>query len=635
MIIDQTNTEVIGVETTDFKIVASSKAFKILGDSLYQNKQEAVIRELSTNALDAQKEAGSDCRYELHIPTNLDPEFRIRDFGTGLDSEQIEGLYTTYFQSTKDQSNEYIGALGLGSKSPFSCTKEFTVTSYKDGMMYVYLIKTVNDKPTYSKLLEHKTDEPNGVEIKFQTEDIYKFQRAYQKVISGFDPIHHPVCNIKLDYELQEILDGVYSSRCHDHDRINIRMGQILYPLYNKIDNYIRDDLFDKFGYRIVIDVPLGSVDIHPSRESLDFTNKTNEFLKEHLYQTQEKLLENIRDQINEKDTIRQAGRFVQDLGFPLSLFSYKETNLSVLSELYNKAQQAAGKLNLGYIESNKAVELISPRLKYSNKIHAGLFRRIILVIRTKIINITNTLKHLSKAHNCVILVVDERNHTLIGMLKKTYQEDLTLYTTCNKDLRKSVDAYKAKKESTKGLVKIVSVFKKDNRVCVQESEIERDQIKDQPNTFSGKRSGNTVTVEYKDNEFYVVLDGYSSYRSILKHLLSIYGDFTIILGVNNKKYIECLSKDFFDRIYSGNYSTLSDLEMVNWNKAGFNLGKKTSLENSYRDFGYDCMQKVDEICVYKTAAKENELVAFVINNLRYKVTEEADRLLDKLKELL
>ena len=120
--------------TGEFKIKNSRKAFQILSSGLYSNKIKAIIRELSTNALDSHRAAGTvDTPFEVHLPTILEPYFSVRDYGTGLTDQEIESIYTTYFESTKTNSNEYIGALGLGSKSPFSYTDNFTVTSVKNG----------------------------------------------------------------------------------------------------------------------------------------------------------------------------------------------------------------------------------------------------------------------------------------------------------------------------------------------------------------------------------------------------------------------------------------------------------------------------------------------------------------------
>ena len=113
-------------ETGEFRIRNSAKAFSILSSGLYANKIRAIIRELSCNAVDSHVAAGkADVPFEVHLPTALSPWFSIRDFGTGLSHEQVTKIYTTYFESTKTDSNDFIGALGLGSKSPFSYTNNF------------------------------------------------------------------------------------------------------------------------------------------------------------------------------------------------------------------------------------------------------------------------------------------------------------------------------------------------------------------------------------------------------------------------------------------------------------------------------------------------------------------------------
>ncbi len=121
-------------EIGEFRIRNSAKAFNILSSGLYANKVRAIIRELSCNAVDSHVAAGkADVPFDVHLPNAIEPWFSIRDYGTGLSHDQVTNIYTTYFESTKTGSNDFIGALGLGSKSPFSYNDIFTVTNVKDG----------------------------------------------------------------------------------------------------------------------------------------------------------------------------------------------------------------------------------------------------------------------------------------------------------------------------------------------------------------------------------------------------------------------------------------------------------------------------------------------------------------------
>jgi len=155
-------------EIGEFRIRNSAKAFNILSSGLYANKIKAIIRELSCNAIDSHTAAGTNQPFEVHLPTTLEPWFYIRDFGTGLNHEQVSNIYTTYFESTKTESNAFIGALGLGSKSPFSYTDNFTVTAIKDGRKGIYSA-FINDVgvPSIALMGEEQVTEPNGVEVKF------------------------------------------------------------------------------------------------------------------------------------------------------------------------------------------------------------------------------------------------------------------------------------------------------------------------------------------------------------------------------------------------------------------------------------------------------------------------------------
>ena len=103
--------ETSGLESqSSFTIKASPKAFAILSSGLYSDKIKAIIRELACNALDSHKAAKQDKPFDIHLPGSWSSEFKIRDYGTGLSKESILKLYTTYFESTKQDSNDYIGA---------------------------------------------------------------------------------------------------------------------------------------------------------------------------------------------------------------------------------------------------------------------------------------------------------------------------------------------------------------------------------------------------------------------------------------------------------------------------------------------------------------------------------------------
>jgi len=267
--------------TGEFKIRNSAKAFKILSDGLYSNKIRAIIRELSCNALDSHVAAGkADLPFEVHLPSMLEPWFSVRDFGVGLDAYQVINIYTTYFESTKTDSNDFIGALGLGSKSPFSYTENFTVTAIKDGFKRIYSA-FINEQgvPSIAEMNEELTDEGNGVEVKFSVSDKYDyntFANEAQYVFSWFE--HKPTIlgvNVFqhriISYKEKDIVPGVHV-RDDGQNSCMATMGNIPYPLNNIPEaNKHFGELAPLLECGLVLEFEIGELDFAASREQLSY----------------------------------------------------------------------------------------------------------------------------------------------------------------------------------------------------------------------------------------------------------------------------------------------------------------------------------------------------------------------------
>jgi hypothetical protein len=193
-----------------FNIAQTSKMFKILSDSLYSDKVMAAIRELSTNAYDSHISAGNKNPFKVTLPTAANPTFMVRDYGTGLSQEDMENLYTTYGASNKNDSNDFVGCLGLGSKSPFAYTKSFTTASYFNGKKYTY-IAAIDDSgvPTLNLFHTSNTKEPNGLEISFAVKQ-HDFQEFTNKAMRIF---HY--------FRMKPIIEGGLGSNLQDHKYSN------------------------------------------------------------------------------------------------------------------------------------------------------------------------------------------------------------------------------------------------------------------------------------------------------------------------------------------------------------------------------------------------------------------------------
>ncbi len=280
-------------EIGEFRIRNSAKAFNILSSGLYANKIKAIIRELSCNAVDSHVAAGKpDVPFDVHLPTNLEPWFAIRDYGTGLNHDQVTNIYTTYFESTKTSSNQFIGALGLGSKSPFSYTDNFTVTAVQDGMKRIYSA-FINDQgvPSIAKMMEEESNEANGVEVKFAVEDrydFYKFEEEAHKVYKWFklQPVVTGPSSFEVkpvEYESENIIPGVHAASNHRSYHSTAIMGNIAYPI--EIPNVEKSfgELRHLLDCNLVIEFAIGELDFQASREGLSYIPQTIQAIRSKL----------------------------------------------------------------------------------------------------------------------------------------------------------------------------------------------------------------------------------------------------------------------------------------------------------------------------------------------------------------
>jgi hypothetical protein len=279
-------------EIGEFRIRNSAKAFNILSSGLYANKIRAIVRELSCNAVDSHVAAGKqDTPFDVHLPNSLEPWFSIRDYGTGLSADQVTNIYTTYFESTKTASNEFIGALGLGSKSPFSYTDNFTVTAIKDGIKGIYTA-FINEQgvPSIAKMMDEQTTDPAGVEVRFAVEERYDFDKFRQEAKYVYEYFKlRPVISGNQEFKFKDpeyketnIIPGVHYNS-EGHSRSYAIMGNIKYPIDVPNAEKALGGLHGLLNCGLVMEFNIGELDFQASREGLSYIPQTIEAIKNKL----------------------------------------------------------------------------------------------------------------------------------------------------------------------------------------------------------------------------------------------------------------------------------------------------------------------------------------------------------------
>jgi hypothetical protein len=289
MIISGSNAEIQRndlLKENAFKIKATGKAFQILSDGLYADKVKAVIRELSCNAFDAHIAAGkANERFTIHLPSVLEPYFMVRDYGIGLSMDAVMHIFTTYFESLKNDSNDFIGGLGLGSKSPFSYVDAFTVVSRFNGVRYSFTAFIgEDDMPKIALLDEQPTDEGNGLEVSMpvRSSDFGEFQNKARVVLSRFNPqpqitgvpnFQFEPRNVLLEGNGWRLMDKF--SYYHDTQIAAAVQGNIGYPIATASLGELQREYHTVLSNPFEFDFNIGDLDIAASREALGYKKGT------------------------------------------------------------------------------------------------------------------------------------------------------------------------------------------------------------------------------------------------------------------------------------------------------------------------------------------------------------------------
>lgn len=269
------------VSTKKMTIAANAVAFRALIDGMYADKIGSIMRELWTNAWDAQVEAGlTDKPFEVRLPTSLNPSFHVRDFGVSMPHDIVMEVFTTMFESTKRESNAVAGKFGVGSKSPFAYTDAYTVTCFLDGEVRIYSVHIGSDgSPEVALMQRGETEEPNGLMVAFPVEkdDFAAFRKAAARTSLGFDvkPIINVGDDVFMDLPEIELEHENWKLYKKTEYRIGLRikMGCVTYPIDRE---FFSDEMDSKIGdANLTVEVPIGACDVNLSREALSYDDET------------------------------------------------------------------------------------------------------------------------------------------------------------------------------------------------------------------------------------------------------------------------------------------------------------------------------------------------------------------------
>lgn len=243
-------------------------------ENMYSDRWTSVLREYTVNGRDACIEAGIQRAVEVTLPTRLVPYLKIRDFGVGLSHDDIHRIYSQYGESTKTNTNDQTGCLGIGSKSAFAVAPQFTVTSVKGGIRIQVVVSKDAQGATMNVVDTSTSNDPSGTEIMIPvpSQDIYLLESKAQNLFR-FWPADSVLVNGTAPERLggkdtdQWITDDILVTDSTGGQAFAV-MGGVPYPV--KVDHGLRG-----YNFSVIYYVPIGSLDFAPSREAIMDTDLT------------------------------------------------------------------------------------------------------------------------------------------------------------------------------------------------------------------------------------------------------------------------------------------------------------------------------------------------------------------------
>lgn len=319
------------LDATTFGIEINEFTFDLLIKKLYSNPIKSIVRELVSNAWDSHTAAGqTHVAVTVNAPTLFDPYFTVHDYGTGLSHEDMTTLYSTICRSDRRDSNSFLGGFGLGSKSPYSYTDQFTVESRYNGWKRLYAVyKNTDNIPTLSLMSTTATDEHNGLTVKIpvHSNDHYKFMGAIQEELLYFPHINTntPITQPTTLWTSPDNTITLTKSTPIFSGELYAVVGQVVYKVNThelfKGTNFLTRTYSWKGN--LFIRCEIGKLSIVPNREDLQYNDTTVDYLENAIRDAKQQIHEYIKDAIPQCPTYNAACKQFGPLRSVLNSFGW------------------------------------------------------------------------------------------------------------------------------------------------------------------------------------------------------------------------------------------------------------------------------------------------------------------------
>lgn len=276
----------VGIKETDMGFL-----YDILSNKLYSDPHSSVVREITSNCLDAHIGAKKpENPIIISLYQKDDVHFiSFKDEGTGMSDEVFRGVYLSYLDSTKRADNSQLGGFGLGSKTPFSVSNFYYVTTRFEGVQKTYLMSRENQKPEPILISNEETLEQNGtvIDVPIKKDEISSWVTALHNQLRYFDTVFI-VDNLHNHYNK---IDNDYKIIVHDKFKVRFNKdGEVLgKQMHIVIDKVYYPLDFEKLGFDSQINIPIGvlfnigEIQVTPNRELVDYSFDSIKIIKKRI----------------------------------------------------------------------------------------------------------------------------------------------------------------------------------------------------------------------------------------------------------------------------------------------------------------------------------------------------------------
>lgn len=294
----------------------------LLTTNLYSKPLVSFFRETIANALDSNLESGDAKKPILVLfqhssneignlsyisdTSKIDIRISIRDYGTGLSPERFDLIYKNIGSSTKRESNDFIGMFGIGRFSCLSVSPNVEITSYYNGTKTLYFMYKNGGAINIDKCMESSTQEPNGLEVSLKTTTTTENIREALYNVQFFDTV---VVKSETTIPILQNTVQVFNARqtlSFKNFAFCNKSGQGIVEGYVRMGNVLYENPSKNYRFRtarMILTVPMGSVDIIPSREKLQLTKKTEQQLMDSYEAARKELTDYLNDTFEKEDS--------------------------------------------------------------------------------------------------------------------------------------------------------------------------------------------------------------------------------------------------------------------------------------------------------------------------------------------